>query len=99
MLRGHKWFNVPYASGLFYTRSLALLKSVFGPSPHYPPPAYFTPIHVRAPTEPSTSFPDVVLSPLHTNLDNSCDFIALPLFAALLSLGRRGCSDLVECNM
>jgi len=41
----------------------ALLKSVFGPSPRHPPLAYFTPIHVGAPTEPSTSFPDVVLSP------------------------------------
>ena len=99
VLIGHKWFNVPYASGVFYTRPLALIKSAFGPSPRYPPPAYLTPIHVGAPTEPSTSSPDVVLSPLHTNLENSRRFIALPLFAALLSLGRREYVELVERNV
>jgi len=99
ILIGHKWFNVPYSSGIFYTLSLTLLKSVFGPSPHNPPPASLTPIHVGAPIEPSMSSPDVVPSPLHTNLENSCRFIALPLFAALLSLGRRGYSKLVERTM
>ena len=99
MLIGHKWFNVPYASGIFYTRSLELLKSVFGPSPRYPPPAYLTPVHFSIPTEPSTPTPDVVPSPLHTNLENSRRFIALPLFASLLSLGRRGYTELVERNV
>jgi len=99
ILIGHKWFNVPYASGIFYTRSLALLKSVFGPSPRYPPPAYLTPIHVGTPTEPSMSSPDMVPSPLDTNLESSRRFIALPLFAALLSLGRRGYTEIVERNV
>ena len=98
MLIGHKWFNVPYASGIFYTRSLALLKSVFGPSPRHAPPAYLTPVQFDAPTEPPTS-PDVVPSPLHTNLENSRRFIALPLLAGLLSLGRRGYTELVERNV
>src|SRR5258708_6208406 len=99
MLIGHKRFNVPYASGIFYTRSLALLKSVFGPSPHHPPPAYLTPVHFGAPTDLSTTSPDLVPSPLHTNLENSRRFIALPLFAALLSLGRKGYAELVERNV
>jgi len=95
----HKWFNVPYASGIFYTRSLALLKSVFGPSPRHPPPAYLTPIRVGAPIEPSTSSPDLVPSPLHTNLEDSRRFVALPLFAAFLSLESRGYSEHVERNV
>ena len=98
MFIGHKWFNVPYASGIFYTRSLALLKSVFGPSPRYPPPAYLTPVNFDAPSELPTSREEVP-SPLHTNLENSRRFIALPLFAGLLSLGRRGYADLVERNV
>jgi glutamate/tyrosine decarboxylase-like PLP-dependent enzyme len=96
---GHKWFNVPYASGIFYTRSLALLKSVFGPSPRYPPPAYLTPVRFDDPIEPLMSSSDAIPSPLHTNLENSRRFIALPLFAALLSLGRRGYAELVERNV
>ena len=98
MFIGHKWFNVPYASGIFYTRSLELLKSVFGPSPRYPPPAYLTPVNFDAPSELPTSREEVP-SPLHTNLENSRRFIALPLFAGLLSLGRRGYADLVERNV
>jgi hypothetical protein len=72
---------------------------VFGPSPRHPPPAYLTPVHVGVPAESSQSSPGVVPSPLHTNLENSRRFIALPLFAALLSLGRKGYVELVERNV
>jgi len=68
---------------------------VLRPSPRYPPPAYLTPIHVGAPTEPSMSSPDVVPSPS----ENTRRSIALPLFAALLSLRRRGCTELIERNV
>ena len=99
LLIGHKWFNVPYASGIFYTRSLALLKFVFGPSPRHPPPAYLTPVHFDDPAKPPMSAPEAISSPLHTNLENSRRFVALPLFTALLSLGRRGYEELIERNV
>ena len=71
---------------------------MFGPSPHHPPPAYLTPVHFDTPAEPPISAP-VISSPLHTNLENSRRFVALPLFAALLSLGRRGYEELIERNV
>jgi len=72
---------------------------VFGPSPRKPPPAYLTPVHFDVPVKPPISPPEVLSSPLHTNLENSRRFVALPLFAALLSLGRRGYEELVERNV
>jgi len=72
---------------------------VFGPSPRQPPPAYLTPVHFDSPDKPPISAPEVIPSPLHVNLENSRRFIALPLFAALLSLGRSGYTELVERNV
>jgi glutamate/tyrosine decarboxylase-like PLP-dependent enzyme len=91
----HKWFNVPYACGIFYCRSVDLLTSILAGSS--------TPAYLASSTTPNSS-PDLewvqsVPSPLYTNLENSRRFIALPLYCAILSMGRTGYRDIVQRNI
>lgn len=75
---GHKWLNVPYDCGLFFTRDERALPALLGPS------AANTPAYLASGT------PADIPSPLYINIENSRRFRALPLFASLLSLGKAG---------
>lgn len=88
---GHKWLNVPYDCGLFYTRSAKSLLSVFAPEEA---PAYLT---APSASDSESSGPAIgqviheqVPSPLYVNIENSRRFRALPLLASLMSLGKTG---------
>lgn len=72
---GHKWLNVPYDCGLFFTKSPTALSDVLGPGDDAP--AYLA---------SKSELP----SPLYVNIENSRRFRALPLLAGLVSLGRDG---------
>ncbi|KAF6825380.1 pyridoxal-dependent decarboxylase [Colletotrichum musicola] len=71
---GHKLLNVPYDCGMFFTRSLSTLTSVFT----NPNAAYLS------------SGPSSIPSPLNIGLENSRRFRALPAYAVLRSEGRSG---------
>ncbi|GKT45123.1 L-2,4-diaminobutyrate decarboxylase [Colletotrichum spaethianum] len=71
---GHKLLNVPYDCGMFFTRSLSTLTSVFT----NPNAAYLS------------SGPSSIPSPLNIGLENSRRFRALPAYAVLRSEGRAG---------
>lgn len=84
---GHKWMNVPYDTGLFFCRKETSMYEVFGPSKATGPAAYLKP------GEGS------ITSPLFLGIENSRRFRALPLFCAMMALGRQGYSDLVDRNI
>ncbi|KAG8748323.1 hypothetical protein FRC11_012047, partial [Ceratobasidium sp. 423] len=79
---GHKWFNVPYDCGIFFSRSLSLQKSIFGPSPKAPPPAYLTPaVNPNAPPRTAElEAAHAIPSGIVVGIENSRRFRALPLF-------------------
>jgi glutamate/tyrosine decarboxylase-like PLP-dependent enzyme len=95
----HKWLNVPYDSGIFFSRSLALQKSIFGPSPKSPPPAYLAPVASSTPLTPELQAAHAIPSALTLGIENSRRFRALPLFCALLALGKQGYSELIARNV
>ena len=102
--QAHKWLNVPYDAGIFFCRSLELQTAVFGPSPLSAPPAYLTPLGLSSlddqgglSTELLTAL--AIPSPLNVGIENSRRFRALPIFCALLALGREGYMDLVRRNI
>ncbi|QRV92139.1 Pyridoxal-dependent decarboxylase conserved domain [Ceratobasidium sp. AG-Ba] len=96
---GHKWLNVPYDCGLFFSRSLSLQQSIFGPSTRVPPPAYLVPPPPPADQTPELAAARGVPAPLNLGIENSRRFRALPLFCALVSLGKQGYSELVARNV
>ncbi|KAF5659489.1 L-2,4-diaminobutyrate decarboxylase [Fusarium heterosporum] len=77
---GHKLLNVPYDCGMFFTRSPAILQSVFT----NPNAAYL-----------SSGGASTIPSPLNIGLENSRRFRALPAYAVLLSEGRPGMAGLL----
>ncbi|WWD07967.1 hypothetical protein V865_006077 [Kwoniella europaea PYCC6329] len=105
-LDGHKWLNVPYDCGLFYTRHVSSLTNVFQP-PSASAPAYLASNSTLASTPASndqdipegTVSPADVPSPLFVNIENSRRFRALPLLASLLSLGKEGYKDIIIRNI
>ncbi|EJU04358.1 PLP-dependent transferase [Dacryopinax primogenitus] len=94
----HKWLNVPYDSAAFFTRHVNVLPSVFGPSPSTGGPAYLAAGSAGA-TYPALDAVLSIPSPLNVNIENSRRFRALPVFAALLSLGREGYAELIQRNV
>ncbi|KAK2045541.1 pyridoxal-dependent decarboxylase [Colletotrichum somersetense] len=76
---GHKLLNVPYDCGMFFTRSLSTLTSVFT----NPNAAYLS------------SGPSPIPSPLNIGLENSRRFRALPAYAVLRSEGRVGLATIL----
>ncbi|ORY22448.1 hypothetical protein BCR39DRAFT_551649 [Naematelia encephala] len=100
-LDGHKWLNVPYDCGIFFTRTSQSLLKVFAP-PAASAPAYLSAgINSSSRTDrPSTEIiHELVPIPLYVNIENSRRFRALPLFASLLSLGQDGYADIVRRNV
>ncbi|RGP65532.1 hypothetical protein FSPOR_7160 [Fusarium sporotrichioides] len=77
---GHKILNVPYDCGMFFTRSPAILQSVFT----NPNAAYLS------------GGASTIPSPLNIGLENSRRFRALPAYAVLLSEGRPGMAKLIS---
>ncbi|KAI1211562.1 PLP-dependent transferase [Annulohypoxylon truncatum] len=78
---GHKLLNVPYDTGIFFTRQSATLHAVF----QNPNAAYLT---------PSGSGP-AIPSPLNIGIENSRRFRALPVYAVLLSEGAAGIAEML----
>ncbi|KAH7326088.1 pyridoxal phosphate-dependent transferase [Stachybotrys elegans] len=78
---GHKLLNVPYDCGMFFTRSPAIMQSVFT----NPNAAYL-----------SAGAPSSIPSPLNIGLENSRRFRALPAYAVLHSEGRTGFATLLS---
>lgn len=78
---GHKILNVPYDCGMFFTRSLKTLESVFT----NPNAAYL-----------ASGSDESIPSPLNIGIENSRRFRALPVYAARLSEGSSGFERLVS---
>ena len=72
----HKLFNVPYDCGFFFSKHLALAKSVFQ--------------NAGAPYLASSNSLDSIASPLNIGIENSRRFRALPLYASLHAYGLEG---------
>ncbi|TXT04234.1 hypothetical protein VHUM_04232 [Vanrija humicola] len=85
-LDGHKWLNIPYDCGLFFTSTSQNLKAFLGP-PEDLRPAYLS------------SGPEDIPSPLYVGIENSRRFRALPLFASLMTYGWKGYRHFVRMNV
>lgn len=77
---GHKLLNVPYDSGIFFTRKSSVLTSVC----KNPNAAYL-----------SAGAASEIESPLNVGLENSRRFRALPVYAVLLSEGAQGIAEML----
>ncbi|WWC87204.1 uncharacterized protein L201_002090 [Kwoniella dendrophila CBS 6074] len=103
-LDGHKWLNVPYDCGLFYTKHTSSLTNVFQP-PSASAPAYLASNATATADLLSSDLPEGTVlakdvpSPLFVNIENSRRFRALPLLASLLSLGKEGYRDIITRNI
>lgn len=96
---GHKWLNVPYDCGLFFSRSNELYE-VLGPGANAP--AYLASSSSSLADEASDDQLAVhrnVPSSLFISIENSKRFRALPVYASLVSLGRKGYTELVVRNI
>ncbi|KAI1653313.1 PLP-dependent transferase [Daldinia decipiens] len=80
---GHKLLNVPYDTGIFFTRSS-----------HTPQAVFQNPNAVYLSTPAPSSGP-AIPSPLNIGLENSRRFRALPVYAVLLSEGAAGVADML----
>ncbi|KIV80174.1 hypothetical protein PV11_07694 [Exophiala sideris] len=73
----HKLLNVPYDSGVFFTRHKSLSENVFGNGNA----AYLT---------SAMGDGDAIQSPLNIGIENSRRFRALPAYCTLIAYGREG---------
>ncbi|KAF8516439.1 hypothetical protein BU17DRAFT_67449 [Hysterangium stoloniferum] len=98
---GHKWLNVPYDCGIFFSRSIEHQSSVFGPSLSKAPPAYLA--RATGPWDealtPEMKAAKAIPDAMNMTIENSRRFRALPLYTALLDQGREGYADLVRRNI
>ncbi|KAI1459167.1 PLP-dependent transferase [Annulohypoxylon moriforme] len=78
---GHKLLNVPYDTGIFFTRRSSTLHAIF----QNPNAVYLT---------PSGSGP-AIPSPLNIGIENSRRFRALPVYAVLVSEGPSGIAEML----
>ncbi|KIX05979.1 uncharacterized protein Z518_03953 [Rhinocladiella mackenziei CBS 650.93] len=79
----HKLLNVPYDSGVFFTRHKGLSEDVFRNGNA----AYLT---------GAMGDGDVIQSPLHIGIENSRRFRALPVYSTLRAYGRDGYLDMLR---
>lgn len=92
--------NTPYDCGLFFARPrpLASLFSLAGPGAS--PAAYLTAtVSTSSSHTPHLDPFRALPSPLFVNIENSRRFRALPVYAALVSLGRDGYRELFRRNV
>ncbi|KAK5658536.1 hypothetical protein OQA88_1928 [Cercophora sp. LCS_1] len=80
---GHKILNVPYDTGIFLCRDVAVAQQVF----QNPNAAYLA--------APAGNTGCAIHSPLNVGIENSRRFRALPVYAVLLSEGRDGISAMI----
>ncbi|KAI8580082.1 hypothetical protein K450DRAFT_174193, partial [Umbelopsis ramanniana AG] len=78
----HKWLNVPYDCGLFYTKHIDMCLEVFG--------------GVKAAYLESAK--TIVPQPMDVGIEYSRRFRALPLYMSLLTYGAKGYQELFENN-
>ncbi|GAA6009859.1 hypothetical protein JCM10207_002136 [Rhodosporidiobolus poonsookiae] len=109
----HKWLNVPYDAGLFFSRARPIPSSSLTASsvttslydltgPGSAAPAYLASSSTSAGA--NTPYPLLeetkkLPSPLFMNIENSRRFRALPILASLLCLGQSGYASLVQRNI
>ncbi|KAI1607964.1 tyrosine decarboxylase [Exophiala viscosa] len=79
----HKLLNVPYDSGVFFTRHKTLSENVFGNGNA----AYLT---------SALGDGDAIQSPLNIGIENSRRFRALPAYCTLIAYGREGYVDMLK---
>ncbi|KAI1465924.1 PLP-dependent transferase [Daldinia caldariorum] len=81
---GHKLLNVPYDTGIFFTRTSTIPQAVFQ-NPNA--------VYLSTPSTPSSG--PAIPSPLNIGLENSRRFRALPVYAVLLSEGAAGIAEML----
>ncbi|KAJ1564745.1 hypothetical protein HK405_014070, partial [Cladochytrium tenue] len=90
---GHKWLNVPYDCGIFYTRTPRILQRVFTPTTAT---GLALPDYLRQTTvapggnDPRSAPLPQLPQPLTLGIENSRRFRGLPLYASLVALGQDG---------
>ncbi|BGO96281.1 hypothetical protein NBRC10512_000385 [Rhodotorula toruloides] len=109
----HKWLNVPYDCGLFFSKRRRVrageeggevgLWEVTGPG-KAGGPAYLAQTASKKQGEDEVDYPLIeeskaLPSPLFMGIENSRRFRALPLYASLLSLGSSGYTSLIHRNI
>jgi len=100
---GHKWLNVPYDCGIFFSRSAVHQASTFGYPPSQEVPAYLRTFkadeqssHLNSPgIQEMLSVPQ----PYTLGIENSRRFRGLAVYCALISVGREGYREIVERNV
>ncbi|KAI8841954.1 pyridoxal phosphate-dependent transferase [Chytriomyces cf. hyalinus JEL632] len=99
----HKWLNVPYDCGLFYTKRRDLLFQSVAPmfDVKGQGPAYLQSNSTRDGEQQQQlqQLGQDIMSPLMVGIENSRRFRALPLYASLLALGRDGYEQIFEANV
>ncbi|KAJ3266641.1 hypothetical protein HDU77_011389 [Chytriomyces hyalinus] len=98
----HKWLNVPYDCGLFYTKRRDLLFKSVAPmfDVNGQGPAYLQSNSTREDGEQRLQqLGQDIVSPLMVGIENSRRFRALPLYASLLALGRDGYEQMFKANV
>ncbi|KAG9118317.1 hypothetical protein FRC07_007227 [Ceratobasidium sp. 392] len=76
-----------------------LTQSIFGPSTRSAPPAYLAPPAPPADQTPELAAARAIPAPLNMGIENSRRFRALPLFCALVAMGKEGYAELIERNV
>ena len=94
---GHKFLNVPYDCGFFFSRHKGLVQTVFGngdaaylAAPGVSPTVGMSQDHVQL---------SVVPSPLNIGIENSRRLRAFPVYASLVAYGRDGYTDMLKSHI
>lgn len=94
---GHKFLNVPYDCGFFFSRHKGLAQTVFGngDAAYLAAPSVSSTV---ATSEDHVQLP-VVASPLNIGIENSRRLRALPVYASLVAYGRKGYTGMLESHI
>lgn len=80
---GHKLLNVPYDCGFFFCRHPKFVRQVFlNPNASY--------------LSAGSAAPGTIQSPLNIGIENSRRFRGLPVYATLISYGRKGYIEMLQ---
>lgn len=97
----HKWLNVPYDCGLFFTKHIDVLKDVCsgGDSP-YLTSAISSAAASNGNGNGNSGGDDIpIQSPMHVGIENSRRFRSLPLYTQLVAYGRSGLVDIITRSL
>ncbi|OZJ02098.1 hypothetical protein BZG36_05214, partial [Bifiguratus adelaidae] len=81
---GHKWLNVPYDCGIFFTKHTRYTVETLG--------------GIKAAYLEDDNSESNIPDPITMNLENSRRFRALPVYSTLMAYGKAGYQDIVERN-